>query len=135
MKVDILGKVYTVIMAVYFMVSGINALADIDSKLDRIGLSAVDLDGKVAFILIYCSLMVGIGVAISLIFYFSKTWVYSAILAVTIISSFVCFRLIGTVMVGEVSNAQLSFITVEVIEVAIGLFLIIKSRLLQRSYT
>ena len=115
------------------MVSGINALTDIDSKLARIGLSAVDLDGKVAFILIYCSLMIGIGLAISLIFYVSKTWVYSAILAVTIVFSFVCFRIIGAIMVGELSNVQLSFISVEVIEVAVGLFFIINSRLLQRA--
>ena len=99
MRIDYLGKIYTSIMSVYFIVSGFNALMNIDSKLARIGLSAIDLDGKVAFILIYCSLMVGIGVAIALIFYLSKTWIYSALLAVTIISSFVCFRLVGSLMV------------------------------------
>jgi hypothetical protein len=133
-KVDVFGRIYTSIMAIYFVVSGLNALIDIDSKLIRIGLSAIDLDGKVAFILIYCSLMVGIGVAISLIFYLSKTWIYSAILAVTIIFSFICFRLVGAVIVGEVSIVQISFISVEIIEVAVGLFLIIKSRLLQTPY-
>ena len=115
-------------MSVYFIISGFNALLDIDSKLARIGLSAIDLDGKIAFILIYCSLMVGIGVAISLMFYISKTWIYSAILAVTIITSFVCFRLIGAVIVGEISSMQISFIAVELIEAAVGLILIIKSR-------
>ena len=134
MKVDIFGKIYTGIMSIYFMISGFNALLDIDSKLIRIGLSAVDLDGKVAFILIYCSLMIGIGVAISLIFYLSKTWVYSATLAVTIIFSFICFRLVGAVMVGEITNVQISFISVEAIEAAVGLFLIIKSRSLHRPY-
>jgi hypothetical protein len=71
--------------------------------------------------------MVGIGIAISLIFYLSKTWVYSAILAVTIITSFVFFRMIGAVMIGEITNTQISFILVEIIEAAAGLFLIIKS--------
>ncbi len=68
-------------MSLYFVVSGFNVLLDIDAKLLRIGLSANDLDGKVAFILIYCSLMVGVGVAISLLFYLSKTWLYSAIVS------------------------------------------------------
>jgi len=127
MKINTLGKIYTLIMSLYFMVSGFNALLDIDAKLLRIGLSANDLDGKVAFILIYCSLMVGIGVAISLIYYLSKTWLYSATLAVTIITSFICFRLIGGFMVGGLSCVQLSFIAVEILEAALGLFLIIKS--------
>lgn len=55
-------------MSLYFVVSGFNVLLDIDAKLLRIGLSANDLDGRLAFILIYCSLMVGVGVAISLLF-------------------------------------------------------------------
>jgi len=120
-------------MALYFVTSGFNALMDIDEKLMRIGLSAIDLDGKVAFILIYCSLMVGIGVAIGLIAYLSKTWVYSAILAVTIICSFILFRLIGSVMVGELSSVQISFMAVEVIEAAMGVFIIMKSRLLENT--
>ena len=114
-------------MSLYFVVSGFNVLLDIDAKLLRIGLSANDLDGRLAFILIYCSLMVGVGVAISLLFYLSKTWLYSAILAVTIITSFIVFRLIAGLMVGELSQLQLSFIAVEILEVALGLFLIIKS--------
>ncbi len=57
MKVDTFGKIYAGIMSLYFVVSGLNALLDIDAKLTRIGLSANDLDGKVAFILIYCSLI------------------------------------------------------------------------------
>ena len=121
-------------MAVYFVASGLYALTDIDSKLARVGLSAIDLDGKVAFILIYCSLMTGIGVAIGLLFYVSKTWVHSAILAVTIICSFVCFRLIGAMIVGEITTTQKLFISVEVFEAAVGLFLIIKSRQLYWKY-
>ena len=121
-------------MAIYFLVSGFTVLLDIDSKLARIGLSATDQDGKIAFILIYCSLMVGIGTAISLIAYFSKTWVYSAILAVTIICSFILFRLVGATMVGELSGVQVSFILIEIVEVSVGVFLIIKSSLLKKTH-
>jgi len=128
MKVNVFGRIYIVIMSVYFVVSGFNALLDIDAKLARIGLAANDLDGKVAFILIYCSLMIGIGIAITLIAFMSKTWVYSAVLATTIICSFILFRLIGSFIVGEMTSVQLSFILVEVIEASIGLLLLSKSK-------
>jgi len=128
MKVNIFGRIYIAIMSVYFVVSGFNALLDVDAKLARIGLAANDLDGKVAFILIYCSLMIGIGIAITLIAFMSKTWVYSAVLATTIICSFILFRLIGSFIVGEMTSVQLSFILVEVIEASIGLLLLSKSK-------
>lgn len=128
MNIDLFGKIYMGAMSVYFIFSGLIALMDIESKLARIGLSAVDLDGKVAFILIYCSLMVGIGVAIALIFYLSKTWIYSTVLAVVIISSFVSFRLIGSMMLGTVTDVQISYVLVELIEVAVGIMLLIKSK-------
>ena len=134
MKINTFGKLYSGVMAIYFLVSGFTVLLDIDSKLARIGLSATDQDGKIAFILIYCSLMVGIGTAISLIAYFSKTWVYSAILAVTIICSFIFFRLVGATMVGELSGVQVSFILIEIVEVSVGVFLIIKSSLLKKTH-
>ena len=127
MKINVLGKIYIALMSVYFVVSGFNALLDIDSKLERIGLSAIDFDGKIAFILIYCSLMIGIGISIALLYYFSKIWEYSALLASIIISSFISFRLVGAYMVGDLSNTQLSFLVVELLEVAIGIFLIYKS--------
>jgi hypothetical protein len=127
MNKNVLGKIYIALMSVYFVVSGFNALFDIDSKLARVGLSAIDFDGKIAFILIYCSLMIGVGVSIALLYYFSKTWEYSAILATIIISSFISFRLVGAYMLGDLSNKQLSFLGVELIEVAIGIFLINKS--------
>ncbi|GHA16436.1 hypothetical protein GCM10008090_27810 [Arenicella chitinivorans] len=134
MKLDTLGKIYTSVMAVYFFVSGFTVLLDIEAKLSRIGLSATSKDGEIAFVLIYCGLMIGIGVAISVIAYFSKTWVYSAMLAVTIIFSFITFRLVGASMVGELSNVQISFIVVEIIEALVGLFLIVKSTVLRNSY-
>ena len=131
MKVDILGRAYIAIMALYFVGSGFLALSDIDAKLARISLSAVDDDGKIAFILIYCSLMVGIGVAIGLLYYLSHTWKYSAVLAVTIICSFISFRLVGSVMLGQLSSVQIGFIAVELIEVGLGVLLLVKSRKLK----
>jgi hypothetical protein len=127
MKTEFFGKIYIALMSVYFVISGLNALFDIDAKLARIGLSALDSDGKIAFILIYCSLMIGIGISIALLYYFSKTWVYSALLASIIIISFVCFRLVGSYIVGGLSNTQLSFLVVELLEVAIGISLLYRS--------
>ena len=114
-------------MSLYFIVSGFNALLDIDAKLARIGLSALDLDGKIAFILIYCSLMIGIGITIALLFLFSKNWFHSAVLASTIIISFICFRLIGSYLVGDFSSTQVSFIIVEIIEASIGITLLYRA--------
>ena len=127
MKIDVLGKIYIALMSVYFVISGFNALLDIDSKLVRIGLSALDSDGKIAFILIYCSLMIGIGVSIALLYYFSKTWIYSALLASIIITSFISFRLVGSYVVGGLSSTQLSYLVIELIEVIIGILLLYKS--------
>lgn len=130
-RIELLGRGYILLMSIYFIISGFNALLDIDTKLARIGLAAADLDGKVAFILIYCSLMIGIGIAIGLLYFVSKTWIYSAVLAVTIIGSFISFRFIGALMLGELSSVQVSFIVVEIIEAGIGLVLIIKSNYLR----
>jgi len=127
MKINLFGKIYIALMSVYFVVSGFNALLDIDAKLARIGLSAIDSNGKIAFILIYCSLMIGIGISIALLYYFSKKWQYSVLLSSTIIASFISFRLIGACMVGSLSHTQLSFLVAEVFEVAIGIFLLYKS--------
>ena len=134
MKINVFGKIYIALMSVYFVISGFNALLDIDSKLTRIGLSAIDSDGKIAFILIYCSLMIGIGISIALLYYFSKTWEYSALLASIIIASFISFMLVGAYMVGGLSNTQLSFLGVELLEVGIGLFLLYKSGKLNQKY-
>jgi hypothetical protein len=134
MKTDMFGKIYIALMSVYFVVSGFNALLDVDSKLARIGLSALDSDGKIEFILIYCSLMIGIGVSIALLYYFSKTWIYSALLASIIIISFICFRLVGSYFFGGISNTQLSFIIIELLEVAIGITLLYKSGKLNRKF-
>jgi hypothetical protein len=132
-NIDALGKTYIAIMSIYFIVSGLNALFDIDEKLARIGLVAADLDGEIAFILIYCSLMTGVGLAIGLIYYLSKNWTYSAVLAVTIVGSFIGFRILGMIMAGELTDIQLSFIFAEIVEVTIGLVLIIKSNKIKRT--
>ena len=134
MKINVFGKIYIALMSAYFVISGFNALLDIDSKLTRIGLSAIDSDGKIAFILIYCSVMIGIGISIALLYYFSKTWEHSALLASIIIASFISFRLVGAYMVGDLSNTQLSFLGVELLEVGIGLFLLYKSGKLNQKY-
>ncbi|KJY76830.1 hypothetical protein [Vibrio nigripulchritudo] len=127
MKIDFWGKIYIGIMSIYFIFSGFNALWDIDSKLERIGLSAVDSDGEIAFILIYCSLMIGIGVSIALLYYFSNTWIHSALVATVIITSFIVFRLVGSYLTGTFSSTQITFLLTEMIEVSIGLFLLYKS--------
>jgi hypothetical protein len=124
MKIDVLGKIYIAFMSVYFIISGVNTLMDVDAKLARIGLAAINPDGKIAFILIYCSLMIGIGIAIALLYYFSKTWVYSALLASILIASFMIFRLVGAYIVGDISNTQLSFLGIELLEVTIGIMLL-----------
>ncbi len=133
MRIDFFGKVYVAIMSVYFIVSGFNALLDIDTKLERIGLSAIDFDGKIAFILIYCSLMVGIGAAIALLYYFSRAWVYSALLATVIIVSFIVFRIVGSYLAGTFSDAQITFLLAEMVEASIGIFLLHKSGKLKKS--
>ena len=124
MKIDLLGKLYIALMSGYFIISGANALLDIDAKLARIGLAAINFDGKIAFILIYCSLMVGIGIAIALLYYYSKSWQYSALLATTIVTAFIVFRILGAFLVGTMSQVQLTFSLVEFIEVTIGLILL-----------
>ena len=135
MKIDVFGKMYIALMSVYFVISGFNALLNIDAKLARIGLSALDSDGKIAFILIYCSLMIGIGISIALLYYFSKTWVYSALLASIIIASFISFRLVGSYIVGGISITQLSFLAVELLEVSIGIILLYRSGNLNQKFT
>jgi len=128
MKIDLFGKIYIAIMSSYFIISAFNALVDIDAKLARVGLSAVDSNGKVAFILIYCSLMISIGISIALLFYYCKKWQYSALIATTTIVSFISFRIIGSVMLGTLTSTQISFIAVEVVEASIGIFLLMKSQ-------
>jgi len=132
MKIDFWGKIYAGIMSIYFIVSGFDALWDIDAKLARIGLSAIDYDGKIAFILIYCSLMIGIGITIALLYYFSKTWIHSALLATVIIISFIFFRLVGSFLIGSLSDIQISFLLVEIVEATIGLVLLFKSGTLNK---
>lgn len=135
MNINFFGKLYIALMSVYFVISGFNALWDVESKLARVGLSALDSDGKVAFILIYCSLMIGIGISISLLYYFSETWLYSALLSSVIIISFICFRLVGSYIVGSISNTQLSFLMVELLEATIGILLLYKSGRLNQKHT
>lgn len=119
-----LGYLYSYLMAIYFLISGISVLFDISGKLERIGLSALDSDGEVAFVLIYSGLMVGIGVASLLIQLLSKSWVYAAVLTTTIVGSFIVFRIVGSLMIGFLSSTQIKFLIFEIVEVAVGVLLL-----------
>jgi hypothetical protein len=69
-----LGYLFSSLMAVYFLISGLSVLLDVPAKLKRIDLQALNSDGEIAFILIYSGLMVGIGVASLAIQLVSKSW-------------------------------------------------------------
>lgn len=122
------GYLYTYLMAVYFSVSGFVVLFDVPAKLKRIDLQALNTDGQIAFMLIYTSLMMGIGAAILILQLVSKTWVYGAWLAVVIICAFMVFRVVGSLMVGELSSKQINFLVYEALEVGIGAFLLWKNQ-------
>lgn len=132
MNLDVFGKLVTGALCLYFIGSGVIAAIGLDAKLVRIGLQAIDTDGKIAFLLIYSSLMVGIGVAMALMFYFSSSWSQPLVLAGTILISFIAFRIIGSIIVGYVSKTQLGYMFTELIEVTIVLTLLIKSNSLTR---
>ena len=115
-----IGSVYTGIMTLYFTVSGLSVLSDIPAKLARIDLQALNSDGEISFILIYCGLMVGIAAAMLILWRHSQSWFHSAILATTIVASFILFRIVGSIMVGSLSDAQAGFLFTEITELAIG---------------
>ena len=119
-----LGYLFSSLMAVYFLISGLSVLLDVPAKLKRIDLQALNSDGEIAFILIYSSLMVGIGVASLAIQMISKSWVYSTVLATTIIASFILFRAIGSIMVGFLSTVQIRFLAFEIVELTAGILLL-----------
>ena len=132
MTIGFFGKLYVLALSIYFIASGAMALFDVDAKLARIGLSALHSDGKTAFILIYCSLMIGIGVSMGAVYFLSRTWLYSAAIAAIVITSFIVFRMVGAAMSGSLSSVQMTYVLVEVVEVSIGVFLILRSGLLHR---
>lgn len=119
-----LGYLFTNLMALYFLISGLSVLFDVPAKLKRIDLSAINSDGEIAFILIYTGLMTGIGIASFLLQYFSRTWIYSALLTTIIIGSFIVFRIVGSIMVGFLSSTQTNFLVFEFIEVTAGVLLL-----------
>lgn len=128
MNYQTIAKILCAILSLYFVVSGLSPLFDIDSKLQRIGLSATSLDGKIAFILIYSSLMVGIGVAMTLLALIQKTPNLSLVLAGVILSSFVTFRFIGSFIGGGITETQIGYVIVELVEIAIVFFVLYKVR-------
>jgi len=123
-----LGQFYAFILAIYFLFSGLSVLFDVSGKLERIDLRALNSDGEIAFILIYTGLMVGIGVACLSIQFISKSWVYSALLSTIIISSFIVFRIVGSLMTGSLSDTQIGFLSFELIEVLAGILLLRKEK-------
>ncbi len=96
---------------------------NVEGKLERIGLSAAGTDGMIAFLLIYCSLMVGIGVAMAVLYWVSKNWLYPLLLATVVVACFIAFRIVGSVMVGSMSLVQMRFIAIELAELAIAVAL------------
>ncbi len=70
--------------------------------------------------------MIGIGVSIAVLFFYSKQWVYSALLGVIVILSFIIFRLVGSYLLGSLSGTQLSFLAIEILEAGIGIVLLKK---------
>ena len=123
-----IGYLFTYGMTFYFLISGLSVLFDVPGKLNRIDLNAINSDGEIAFILIYTGLMTGIGISILILQYFSGTWIYSALLITIIISSFIVFRIVGSVMVGFLSQTQINFLGFEIIEVAAGALLLKKEK-------
>ena len=119
-----LGYLFSTLTAIYFLISGLSVLLDVSGKLERIDLSALNSDGEIAFILIYTSLMVGIGVASLTLQLFSKSWVYSSLLVTIIIGSFIVFRIVGSIMVGFLSSAQTNFLAIEIVEFVAGILLL-----------
>ena len=123
-----LGYIYSSLLAIYFLISGLSVLFDISGKLERIDLRALNSDGEIAFILIYTGLMVGIGVASLVLQVVSKSWVYPALLSTVIIASFITFRIVGSIMIGFLSSTQASFLAFELIEVSSGILLLRKEK-------
>lgn len=123
-----LGHLFSSLMAAYFLISGVSVLFDVPGKLKRIDLLALNSDGEIAFILIYSGLMVGIGAASLVIQLVSKSWVYSTVLVTTIIASFILFRVLGSVMAGSLSTAQISFLAFEIVELTAGILLLRKAK-------
>lgn len=126
------AKIVCGLLSTYFVVSGITPLFDIDAKLARIGLVASSADGKVAFILIYSSLMVGIGVAMATLALALKSSGPPLILAGVILCCFVVFRLAGSFIIGELTDAQIGYIAVELAELSVVLLLLVKTGCLKQ---
>ena len=127
MNFQTISKIVCALLSIYFVFSGINAALNIDAKLDRIGLAATGTDGKVAFILICSSLMVGIGVAMSLLALVLKSPGPSLILASVILLCFIVFRIVGSFITESMTQAQVEYILIELVELSIVLFLLHKT--------
>ena len=119
--------VITLVLALYFISSGLIAVLHIDEKLSRIDLKALSSDGKIAFILIYSSLMTGIGASMLAMYWLLKSWHPSLLLAATILACFITFRIIGSFLVGSLSDTQLTYILVELMEFGVVALLLYRA--------
>jgi len=128
LNVERIGKIVTAILCIYFVVSGFDALINIDEKLERIGLIANGVDGKIAFILIYTSLMVGVALAMmgQMIVFRSST--PPLIVASAVLLSFIVFRIVGSVMFDSMTSTQLGYIVTEMVELIIVVSILWKNR-------
>ena len=132
MSYHIIAKVVCALLSIYFVASGVNAMFNIDAKLDRIGLAATSPDGIIAFILIYCSLMVGVGIAMAAMALILKSVGPSLMLASAILLCFILFRFVGSAMLGDLTQTQIAYIATEIIELSIVLFLLCKTGALKQ---
>ncbi len=132
MNYSVIARVVCALLSVYFLVSGMNAMINVDAKLERIGLTATSPDGKIAFIIIYCGLMVGIGMAMAAMALVLRSTGPSLMLAAAILLCFILFRVSGSAMVGELTQTQIGYILVEMVELSVVLFLLSKTGALKQ---
>jgi len=122
------SNLVTTLLIFYFLVSGVLAIVDLDAKLLRIGLSALSNDGRIAFALIYTSMFVSIGITMAALWYLSGSETYSLLLAGIVVTCFVSFRIIGAIIVGELSTLQIQFIVTELLEIGIIAWLLVSHK-------
>lgn len=121
-----LSKLVTAILIFYFILSGVLAQIDLELKLFKIDLAAVSDDGLIAFGIIYASTFIGVGIAMAVLWKISRTTQYSLVLACSIISMFLVFRILGVIQLGYFSPLQIKFLCIEILELAIIFLLLSK---------
>lgn len=123
-----LANVVAAALGIYFLASAFDALLNVDAKLERIGLSAVSEDGKIAFILIYSGLMSGIAAAMATLSWHFKSPRPALLVAANILLAFIVFRFVGSAMIGSLSTTQIGYIATELVELSILSFVLYKTK-------